>query len=213
MKSMTLELAVEGGFHPANQLLAQDPSIIRESLHYVSILEDGTVVILYHLRGDLVQVSEYLTNHPEVIACDVPEDDDGLVYIHGRPIEPIRELFSLAQTHGVAFETPIVHVEKGLRITMSGGEHTLQRVVSEIPSAIDVTLLRKGERKPAEQAIKSRLTDRQLEILSTAVEMGYYDTPRRTTHEEIATQTGVATTTVSEHLRKIERRVFSELVK
>lgn len=212
MKSMTLEIAVEGGFHPANQLLAQDPSIIRESLHYVSILEDGTIVILYHLRGDLGRVSEHLTNHREVIACDVPEGDGGLVYIHGRPIKPIREFFSLAQTHGVVFETPILHVENGLRITMSGDEQTLHRVVSEIPPPIDVTLLRKGERKPAERAIKSLLTDRQLEILSIAVEMGYYDTPRRTTHEEIATQTGVATTTVSEHLRKIEQRVFSELV-
>jgi len=211
MKSITLELAIEGGFHPANQLLAQDSSIIRESLHYVSILEDGTIVILYHLRGNLRRVSEHLTTHEEVIACDVPEGDDGLVYIHGRPIEPIRELFSLAQTHGIVFETPILHVEKGLRITMSGDEQTLHRVMSEIPTAIDVTLVRKGERNPNEGSIKSLLTDRQLEILTIAVEMGYYDTPKGTTHEEIATHTGVTTTTISEHLRKIEQRVFSEL--
>ena len=212
MKSMTLEIAVEGGFHPANQLLAQDPSIIRESLHHVTILEDGTIVLLYHLRGDLDQVRAHLTDHQEVISCDVPEGEDGLVYIRGRPIEPIRKFFSLARTHGIVFETPIIHVEKGLRITMSGDEQTLNRVTSEIPSDIELTLLRKGERKPGMRDIKSLLTDRQLEILTIAVERGYYDTPRGTTHEGIATQIGVATTTVSEHLRKTEERVFSELI-
>ena len=212
MKSMTLELTIDGGFHPANQLLAQDSSIVRESLHHVSILEDGTIVILYHLRGDLGRVHEHLTDHQGVIACDVPEGDDGLVYIHGRPIKPIREFFSLARTHEIVYETPIQHVEAGLKITMCGDEQTLHYVVSEIPAAIDVTLLRKGKRKPAKGAVESLLTDRQREILSIAVEMGYYHTPRRTTHEEIATQTSIATTTVSEHLRKIERRVFTELV-
>jgi len=213
MKSITLEITVEGGFHPANRLLAADPSIIRESLHYVSILEDGTIILLYRLRGDLAQVSRYLTDHEGVISCDIPEGEDGLVYIHGRPIEPIRELFSLGRTHGIVFETPITHTDDGLRITMSGEEQTLHRVISEIPSDIELTLLRKGERKPRESDIVSLLTDRQMEVLAVAVAEGYYETPRGTTHEKIATQLGVATPTVSEHLRKIEQHVFSALVR
>ncbi|WP_449271516.1 helix-turn-helix domain-containing protein [Haloferax volcanii] len=59
--------------------------------------------------------------------------------------------------------------------------------------------------------IISLLTERQVEVLTLAVEEGYYETPRGTTHEKIATQIGVATTTVSEHLRKVEQRVFSAL--
>ncbi|RLM49681.1 helix-turn-helix domain-containing protein [Halorubrum sp. Atlit-28R] len=212
MKSITLEITVDGGFHPANRLLAADPSIIRESLHYVTILENGTIVLLYHLRGDLNQVRTYLTNHDEVISCDVPESEEGLVYIHGRPINPIREFFSLARTHGIVFETPITHTDNGLKITMSGDEQTLHRVISEIPSDIELTLLRKGERKPRECEIISLLTERQIEVLTVAVEGGYYETPRGTTHEKIAAQIGVTTTTVSEHLRKIEHRVFSEIV-
>jgi predicted DNA binding protein len=213
MKSITLEITIEGGFHPANQLLAADPSIIRESLHHVTILEDGTIVLLYHLRGDLAQVRTYLTDHEEVISCDVPENQCGLVYIHGRPIEPIREFFSLTRSHGVVFETPITHTDDGLKLTMSGDEQTLHRVISEIPSDIELTLLRKGERKPGESEIISLLTERQVEVLTLAVEDGYYETPRGTTHEKIATQIGVATTTVSEHLRKIEHRVFSALIR
>lgn len=213
MKSVTLEIAVEGGFHPANQLLAADPSIIRESLHYVTILEDGTIILLYNLRGDLAQVKTYLEDHEAVLSCDVPESEEGLVYIHGRPIEPIREFFSLARTHGIVFETPIKHTEDGLRITVSGDEQTLHGLISEIPSAIELTLLRKGERNPGQSEIISRLTERQIEVLTAAVKQGYYETPRETTHEEIASQMGVATTTVSEHLRKIERQVFFELVK
>jgi len=212
MQSITLEITVDGGFHPANQLLAHDSSIRRESLHYVTVLEDGTIVLLYRLRGNLAQVRAYLTDHQDVISCDVPDGEDGLVYIRGRPIEPVREFFSLARTHGVVFETPIMHVEKGLRITMSGDEQPLHRVTEEIPSDIRLTLVRKGERKPGERDRTSLLTERQLEILSIAVERGYYETPRGTTHEQIATHLNVATATVSEHLRKIEQRVFSGLV-
>ncbi|MFC7029270.1 hypothetical protein ACFQH8_21045 [Halomicroarcula sp. GCM10025710] len=136
MESITLEISVEGGFHPANRLLEADPSITRESLHYVTILEDGTIVLLYHLRGDLTQVRTHLTDHKGVISCDVPESEEGLVYIHGRPIKPIREFFSLGRTHGIVFETPITHTDDGLRITMSGDEQTLHRVIAEIPSDI-----------------------------------------------------------------------------
>ncbi|WP_423743463.1 helix-turn-helix domain-containing protein (plasmid) [Haladaptatus sp. SPP-AMP-3] len=213
MKSITVEIRVEDGFHAANRFLAEEPSITREGLHYVDILEDETIVLLYHLRGNLASVKTHLETHTDIIACDVPDGEDGLVYIHGRPREPVREFFSLARRHAVVFETPFKHVANGVRLTISGEESHLHRVVDDVPRGIELELVRKGEHRPESGEVESMLTDRQREILTVAVENGYYETPRKTTHEGIASVVGISTATVSEHLRKIESRVFSELVR
>ena len=58
----------------------------------------------------------------------------------------------------------------------------------------------------------SSIADRQLEVFRTAVESGYYEIPRRATHEEIADSLECAPSTVDEHLRKAESRVLQSLV-
>jgi predicted DNA binding protein len=57
------------------------------------------------------------------------------------------------------------------------------------------------------------LTTRQQEILQVAVEAGYYSNPRGATHEDIANTIGIAPTTVGDHLREIESKVFETLVR
>ncbi|WP_444542726.1 helix-turn-helix domain-containing protein [Halomicrobium urmianum] len=43
--------------------------------------------------------------------------------------------------------------------------------------------------------------------------MGYYRNPREATHEDVAERVGTTASTVGEHLRKIESRVFSRFVR
>lgn len=62
------------------------------------------------------------------------------------------------------------------------------------------------------QSLLQAFPDRQREILNTAVEMGYYELPREVTLAELAEEIGVAKTTVSQHLRKAERRVVEFVV-
>lgn len=54
------------------------------------------------------------------------------------------------------------------------------------------------------QNLLGSIPERQRVILNTALEMGYYELPRKTTLDEIADEVGVAKTTVSQHLRKAE---------
>lgn len=55
------------------------------------------------------------------------------------------------------------------------------------------------------------LTDRQHAVLEAAVEAGYFATPREATCEEIAETLGISDSTVSEHLRVAQRKVFEHL--
>ncbi|WP_246308105.1 helix-turn-helix domain-containing protein [Halorarum salinum] len=48
-------------------------------------------------------------------------------------------------------------------------------------------------------------------MIRAAVDLGYYQELREATHNGIAAATGLAETTVGEHLRKIEANVFSSL--
>jgi predicted DNA binding protein len=56
-------------------------------------------------------------------------------------------------------------------------------------------------------------TSRQEEVLETAVDLGYFDVPRQAELKDVAEVVGITPTTASEHLRKAEQRVFTEIVR
>ncbi|GGO01674.1 MULTISPECIES: bacterio-opsin activator domain-containing protein [Haloarcula] len=60
-------------------------------------------------------------------------------------------------------------------------------------------------------ALEEKLTDRQLEVLQTAYLSGFFDWPRETTGEEVASMLDITQPTVNRHLRVSERKLL-ELV-
>lgn len=56
------------------------------------------------------------------------------------------------------------------------------------------------------------LSERQREAVVTAIEHGYYDTPRRCTLTELADELGIAKSTCSETLHRAEERVMKRFV-
>ena len=56
------------------------------------------------------------------------------------------------------------------------------------------------------------LTDRQSTLVDTAVEEGYYDTPRDCTLTDLAAEVGVAKSTASETLHRAEGKIVKEFV-
>lgn len=211
MQYVTIVIQRAGGFHPANQLLAAEPTITRVAVQYIHILDDGTAVLLYHLQGDLARARNLLATVPTVLTVDVTGETDGVAYIHAQPIPSMASVLEIPDRFGIVFEMPIEHVDDGVRLTLIGEDEMLQRALSDLPEEIQLDLERTGTYHPTQQHLSSALTTRQREILSIATRMGYYEIPRQTTHEAIADIAGVSTATVSEHLRKIEKRVFSTL--
>jgi len=57
---------------------------------------------------------------------------------------------------------------------------------------------------------KSRaLTSKQERVLKSALELGYYDYPKRISTEELSKVVGLAPSTISEILRRAEKRIIS----
>jgi PAS domain S-box-containing protein len=57
--------------------------------------------------------------------------------------------------------------------------------------------------------LEERLTDKQLTVLETAAELGYYDWPREATAEEVAEAVGIASATLHQHLRAAEGKLVA----
>lgn len=62
-----------------------------------------------------------------------------------------------------------------------------------------------------EQVLRTRLTDRQREVLEAAYEAGYYAWPQETTGSEVAASLDISSTTFSEHIHAAERKLLGVL--
>jgi predicted DNA binding protein len=113
------------------------------------------------------------------------------------------------------------------RYTATGGEltivfhapdfETLQTVVGELRDRyppVDVQRLLQPplEGQPEDRVFvnRGRLTDRQLEILETAYEMGYFERPKQANATEIAEELGIAQSTFTEHLMSAQRKLLDD---
>jgi len=61
-------------------------------------------------------------------------------------------------------------------------------------------------------AEKGILTKRQEEVLRKAFALGYFNFPRRTNSNKLASKLGISVSTLSEVMRAAERRIFAEYV-
>lgn len=201
--------------HPVDHLFTSESRVQRERIFNLTLLEDGTFVLLGRIRGNLTHAREILSAEQDVLGFSISEQDAnvGLAFVHARPPPSIRRILELRREHGVFFDFPIEATEEGqLKLTIVGetnGEIT--GVLDEIPAEIEISVERIGPYIEDPKSMTDLLTDRQREILEVALASGYYDVPRRATHRDVAEQLELAVPTVSEHLQKIEARIFGAL--
>ncbi len=206
-------IPTDGDIDPVGEEIDTEPSVSREAILHINRLNDGTVVLLSQLRGDADTLHEIFENRPTIISHNISPLRDGLqAYVHAEPTETAGALLDLTQEHEFVVDTPIEYgPEGGLRVAVIGEEDTVRQAIEDIPDEIRVELEQLSDYDPELRELSSFLTDRQREILDTAAEVGYYEVPRQATHQDIADELDLSTTTVGEHLRKIEARMLSEI--
>jgi predicted DNA binding protein len=205
----------DGALHPVDRFIAETPSVTRVSIMHFDLLGDGTGVLLYRLEGEADDLVPDIGDHPDVIAHDELEADADQfhLYLHVGPGEPVGTVMDLAQKYALMIDTPIEFTGRGsVKLTVVGDHDMVKNAIQELPASVTVSVDEVGAYSPDRRDMLSMLTDRQLEVFQKAVELGYYEIPRRTTHEEIADRLECAPSTVDEHLRKAESRVLRTLV-
>ena len=202
------------GFHPGDKALREEPTITQESIPHITLLNDGTVIMMYQLRGDLERAKELLDASPVAISCGVAGTDRGLVYVHSGAVDPGKSLLLVSHQYKVILNTPLEYTSEGnLRVTLIGESEPLQRALAVLADSFEVQLEKTGEYRPGLRDLGWLLTDRQRQILQVAVEQGYYEVPRQATIQDIANETELSVATVGEHLQKVEGKVLSQIAR
>lgn len=208
-----VEFKVRSGdrwFHPVDERIAAEPGMRHGPIHHVDMLDDGTVVLLYEILGSRERIEELLDEQGRAIATETEAvGDDTLVYTHIEPTETVRSLLEVVEGTRVILDTPITFSDDDeLEVRLVGDGAAIQEAFTAAPEDVQVSVEKTGEYRLGRERLFVELTERQQEILATALEMGYYDEPRGTTYADIAAELDLTATTVGEHLRKIERYVL-----
>lgn len=121
--------------------------------------------------------------------------------------EPL--LLTVVHSSGIPLEPPV---------TVAGGTASLEVTaprdrLSTLADQLDAVGM-PFEVKYVRQTVDSAelLTEGQREILTRAVDLGYYDTPRECTLTELADALGVAKSTASERLHRAEEKAIKTFV-
>ncbi|MFB6120874.1 MAG: helix-turn-helix domain-containing protein [Halobacteriaceae archaeon] len=101
----------------------------------------------------------------------------------------------------------------------AGDFESLQTVVGDLRERYPDADIQRLVRAPTEGAPRDavfvdrgKLTDRQLEVLQTAYEMGYFERPRDANATDVADELGVSPSTVTEHLLAAQSKLFGDLL-
>ena len=184
----------------------------QEAIHYINLLNDGTVVGVARFRGDADRLATIEDEIPEIIACTVTGGETWLAYMHYEPDEFEKTLLEGIDAEAISIDWPMRETTDGLQVTLFGEDTALQQLIAGFPDEVDVTLERTGEYQPNRDDPAGQLTDRQREILQTALAAGYYDIPRRATQRDLATELGLSRGTVGEHLRRAEAKIIRSII-
>jgi predicted DNA binding protein len=108
---------------------------------------------------------------------------------------------------GLVVRRPLVYRNGRIHGHIVGDPETLQSTIDDLPESVSVQIDAIRQFPSADVNPATTLSDRQQEALQAAVALGYYDTPRKATHADIAEELGCAPNTASEHLQKGEAKL------
>ena len=204
----------EGWFHPFEERIDRREGVERVAIHRIRLCPDGLGVMLYELAGDRERVAALVDDELGSLGYQL-EEYDGRIFVCSRfvPNETVAELLRVTRDFRVFLDPPVTYVRDGdLKVTLFATESSFQRARSVVPDDVEVTLESKRSFDPEENVFLAKLTPKQRRLFETAIELGYYGSPRETTYEEIGRELGIAGGTVGEHLRKLEAKLVDHVV-
>ena len=204
------------GLHPLGKGLAEEPLIKREAIHHVELLADDTVLLFAEGSGDRERYEEIMEESPHVIDYLVTGEDRWMAVSQFETTDSARRALEVQRESDVVIEMPIrVNDDGSFRITYLGTDSDFQELfqTDADETGLNLEVVGMGKYDPDEATFERLLTERQLEVLEAAVELGYYKAPRQSPLEDVAQSVGISPSTASEHLRKVEEHVFSAIVR
>ena len=216
MRAVELHLLPEGGSFPGiDTTFARLDTVSRDAVMNLGWHSDGSYTLLYRLTADsLDPIREAIETNDDVQQYELIVEDETNVYafLHVSEHEVLSELLSITEEHALLLEPPFRFTDRGVRVTVAGEQASLQEAFDDVTDRISVDVEWMGGYSPDRADTIGRLTDRQREALSTAHELGYYETPRKVSFEEVAAELDCASSTANELLRRAESKIIDAVL-
>ncbi|MDY6764723.1 MAG: helix-turn-helix domain-containing protein, partial [Halobacteria archaeon] len=171
------------------------------------LLDRGKGTVLLRLEhDDPKQIMSEMGTHEQITEIHLLREAEEEALLQFETNNP-RIVFA-AHESGVPLETPFIIQDGEIewKITTSH-EHLLE--LSEKLGDFGIDFEIEYVRQIDDERL---LTDRQREIILTAVKRGYYDVPRKCSLTDIAEEVGVAKSTCSEILHRAESSIIKQFV-
>ena len=210
----TVELEFRGSGESLPFARAATAAECRVSLQRAVAAQDGPVSVYFRFDGDAPEDVPEIARRTLPGSVEVVDDDATLFEARteewfGAPLAEyggmIREAVAAPGTTTITVEVP--------------GETDVRSFVGRLqelaPSLELVARRQHGEqnRTPAElgATLRETLTDRQVEVLRTALSAGYFEWPREHDSSQVASRLDITQPTFNKHLRIVERETFELL--
>lgn len=170
--------------------------------------DEGGVGLAELAASDLDGVLATVLGHPSVVDLDLLERGDGEALVQFRTSEPL--LLVAARGSGLPLELPFEVQDGEATWSVVASSDTLSALGDQLDLVgIDYTVESVSQAVEVPEGV---LTERQRWLVETAIERGYYDTPRRISLTELADEVGLAKSSASETLHRAEERLIKRFV-
>ena len=217
MRYARLRIRLREALSPTHEAFLACEDLRCASLRYGGVGTSAPPTYLFEVAGDLAELDGALAATDGVAEWDLtplagPGGDEAYLYVRARTGDVegrLRRLFTRASLVTI----PPVGIDgHATQFHVVGRPSDLQASIADARETLPVTVERLGEYDRPSERETAALSERQYEALLAGLEVGYYDVPRRGTHEAVAERLDCAPSTASEHLRKAEATLVRELL-
>jgi predicted DNA binding protein len=166
-----------------------------------SISDDGIVMFVLDARDQQKHLYEQMVCFPEVLDVECVDDRKLLVKKEAKG-----SLTVIRNNHGMLCTIDKVWGTKRIFNILFLRKQDAKNTVSDLKPLGDVQV----EKLTAIFDKSKILTEKQHEVIQTALTMGYFDWPRTAKVEDVAEELDVTHPTVVEHLRKAEKKLLTQ---
>ena len=202
--------------HPMQAFIRSEDAVTYEEI-VAWRAQPGTDLeyVLFYVEGDLDRYTAAADDIDSVVHYEVSRIDDRSAHVWAcEETRPADRAWRQAFVDRDAIVVPPIRYddEAAMEMTLVGDAAAVEGLIAEIPPNIDVTVLEIGSYDRRGGTMAGALTDRQLEAIQIARELGYYDVPRAATLADVADALGCTEGTASVTLRRAERDLLGRVL-
>jgi predicted DNA binding protein len=139
------------------------------------------------------------------------EDGASIVFMRGGPLLSL--LLNAAGVTGGYLFPPLEILDGKFKMSFVGSEQQISDFLEKIDEkGIRYKIIHVTHADFAPNSPLNRLTEKQREVMIAALKFGYFEVPRKISSEELGKKLNMVSSTLSEHLRKGEKRLLIELL-